>query len=77
MSEVPLYRGTSLISKGLLLGHNTRALPRALWWSWGAGCFLISEVPLYWVVLLIKRRTPLQGYFAHKKHPPPRTTSGP
>jgi len=23
------------------------ATPRALWWSWGGGRFLMSEVPLY------------------------------
>ena len=22
-------------------------MPRAVWWSWGGGLFLISEVPLY------------------------------
>ena len=50
------YRGTSLIENITPLGPYSRAMPRALWWSWGGGLFLISEVPLYglkthvWVV---------------------------
>ena len=33
MSDVSLYRVTSLIRKRLPLGPYSRALPRALWWS--------------------------------------------
>ena len=29
------------------LGPYGRTLSRALWWSWGGGLFLMSEVPLY------------------------------
>ena len=54
VSEEPLkcvqrrvYRGTSLIRKHPFLGPYSRAMPRALWWSEGGGCFLMSEVPLY------------------------------
>jgi hypothetical protein len=25
----------------------SRPMPRALWWSWGGGRFLVSEVPLH------------------------------
>ena len=38
------YRGTSLIRNNPSLG---RLMPRALWWSYGGGFFLVSEVPLY------------------------------
>ena len=30
-----------------LLGPYNRTLPRVLWWSWGEGLSLLSEVPLY------------------------------
>jgi len=40
------YRGTSLIRNSAPLGPYIRTMPRALWWSKGAGLFLISEVPL-------------------------------
>ena len=40
------YRGTLLIINTPLLGPNSRNMPRALWWSWEEGLFLISEVPL-------------------------------
>ena len=42
-----VYRGTSLIRNSAPLGHYSRSLPRALWWSKGGGVFLMSEVPLY------------------------------
>ena len=29
------------------LGPYRMTLPRVLWWSWGGGRFLMSEVPLY------------------------------
>jgi len=29
------------------LGPYSMAMPGALWWSWGGGWFLMSEVPLY------------------------------
>ena len=41
------YRGTSLIRKRAPLGHYSRTMPRALWWSQGGGRFLMSEVPMY------------------------------
>ena len=46
MSEVPLYRGTSLIRKRLLLGPYSRTMPRVLGGSKGVGRFLMGEVPL-------------------------------
>ena len=36
----PLYRGTSLIRKRPPVGPYSRAMPRALWWSWGGCVFL-------------------------------------
>ena len=47
MSEVSLYRGTSLIRQRIPSGPNRRPTPRVLWWSEGGRCFLISEGPLY------------------------------
>ena len=41
------YRGTSLISNSPPLGPYSRTMPRALWWSWGGGVFLMNEVPLH------------------------------
>ena len=41
------YRGTSIIKKRLPVGPYRCPMPRALWWSYGGGRFLISEVPLY------------------------------
>jgi len=41
------YRGTSLIEKRPPLGPYRRPMPRVLWWSYGGGLFLMSEVPLY------------------------------
>ena len=29
------------------LGPYSRTTPRALWWTWGGGRFLMGEVPLY------------------------------
>ena len=43
----PRYRGASLIKTSAPLGHYSSTMPRALRWSWGAGLFLMSEVPLY------------------------------
>ena len=40
------YRGTSLIRNSAPLGPYSRNMPRALWWSYGGGLFLMSEVPL-------------------------------
>jgi hypothetical protein len=42
MSEVQGY-----LRNRLLLGPYSRAMPRALCWSYGGGWFLMSEVPLY------------------------------
>ncbi|KAJ1473209.1 hypothetical protein T484DRAFT_3365307 [Baffinella frigidus] len=40
------YRGTSLMRNRLPVGPYSRTMPRVLWWSWGGGQFLMSEVPL-------------------------------
>ena len=40
-------RGTSLIRNNPLLTPYSRTLPRAIWWPWGGGVFLMGEVPLY------------------------------
>jgi hypothetical protein len=37
MSEVPLYRGTSLLRNCLPLGPYSNPMPRVLWWSQGGG----------------------------------------
>ena len=42
-----LYRDTSLIRQHLLLGPQSRLMPRALWGSQGVARFFVSEVPLY------------------------------
>jgi len=44
---VPQYRGTSLIRNTPLLGPHSRTIHGVLWWSYGGGRFLMSEVPLY------------------------------
>ena len=41
------YRGSSFIRNCALLGPYSRIMPRALWWPYGGGQFLVSEVPLY------------------------------
>jgi len=41
------YRGASLIRNRHLVGPYSRTMPRLLWWSYGGGRFLMSEVPLY------------------------------
>ena len=41
-----LYRGTWLIRNTPLLGTYNRTMSTVLWWSWGGGLFLMSEVPL-------------------------------
>ena len=46
MSEVPLYRGSSLTRKRNPLGPYRRLLPRVLGESQGGGRFLIGKVPL-------------------------------
>ena len=46
MSESSLYRVTSLIRNRPTLAPYSRFVARALWWSWGGGRFLMSEVPL-------------------------------
>ena len=40
------YWGTSLIRNNPSLGPYRRLMPRALWWSYRGGLFLMSEVPL-------------------------------
>ena len=40
------YRGASLIRNSAPIGPFSRAMPRALRWSWGGWAFLMSEVPL-------------------------------
>ena len=46
------YRGTLLIRNTPLLGPCSRTIPRALWWSWGGGAFLVNEVPVQDLQLL-------------------------
>ena len=46
MSEVPLYRGTSLISNSARPGPYSRTMTRAMWQSSGGGPFIMSQVPL-------------------------------
>ena len=41
-----MYRGTSLIRNHFPLGPYSRIMPRALWWPYGGGLVLMSEVPL-------------------------------
>ena len=40
-----LHRGNSLIRNTPLLEPYSRAILRVIWWSWGGGLFLMSEVP--------------------------------
>jgi len=40
------------------LGPFSRTMSRALWWSWGGGLFLMSEVPLYLNLLACNGRRP-------------------
>ena len=46
-SERAEYRDTSLMRDSAPLGPYSRNMPRALWWSYGVGLFLMSEVSLY------------------------------
>ena len=41
-----LYWGTFHIFNNAPEGPYSRTMPMALWWSWGGGLFLMSEVPL-------------------------------
>ena len=41
-----VYRGTLLIRNCAPLGPYSRIMPRALWWLYGGGLFLMSEVPM-------------------------------
>ena len=47
MSEVPQYRGTSLIRNTPLLGPYSRTIQGPMVVLGGRGVFLMSEVPLY------------------------------
>ena len=49
MSEVPLYRSTSLTRNSAPVGPYSTNMPKVLWWSKGGGLFIMSEVPLYTV----------------------------
>jgi hypothetical protein len=42
-----IHRVASLIRNRPPLGPYSTTMPRALWWSYGVGVFLMSEVPLY------------------------------
>ena len=64
----------------------------ALWWSYGGGVFLMSEVPL-WIwwegfahaqspparshIANCRGKATLKGYLAHEKHPPVGPCSSP
>ena len=45
-SMVGIYRGTSLMRNTPLLGPYSKTTPGVLWWPYGGGLFLMSEVPL-------------------------------
>jgi len=45
-SGLRVYRGTSLMRERSPLGPYSMHMPRALWWSYGGGCLLMSEVLL-------------------------------
>ena len=47
LCQPKLYRGTSLKRNRRRLGPYSRTMPRALWWSYGGGLFLMSKAPLY------------------------------
>ena len=49
-----VYRAASLIRNTPLLGSYSRTSPRAIWWSWGGGLFLLSEVPLYFGGIIVR-----------------------
>ena len=57
------YRGTSLIRKCTPLGPYCRLMPRVLGWSWGGGCFLVDEVPLYSTLAFLCMNVPLACRF--------------
>ena len=62
-------RGFSLIRNSAPLGPYSRNMRRALWWSWGEGLFLMSEVPLHHARVLSKAtESPfaVQGTFCQK-----------
>ena len=39
------FWGTSSVRNHLPVGTYSRAMPRALWWSYGEGRFLMGEIP--------------------------------
>ena len=45
-SEIRVYRSTSPIRNRHPLEPYSRTMPRAIWWPWGGGLFLMSEVPM-------------------------------
>jgi len=51
-SQQTCYGDTSLTRKRTPLGPYSRNMPRAPWWSWEAGLFLMSEVPLHAIILI-------------------------
>ena len=52
-----MHRGTSLIRSSTPLGTQRWNILRALWWSYGGGQFVMSEVPLY-TLYFARRREP-------------------
>ena len=44
--KLVVHRGSSLIINSAPLVLYSRTMPRALWWSYRGGLFLVSEVPL-------------------------------
>ena len=81
MSEVPLYRSTSLTRKRPPLGPYRGPMPSVLGGSWGRGHFLMGEVTLYMENRKSSRGfSPahealsvlhVQEFLAHKKTPTP------
>jgi len=58
--------GTSLIRNNAPLGLYSRNMPRALWWSFAGGLFLMSEVPLC-ATDSVSPRCPLWGFVVSVK----------
>jgi len=68
------YRCTSLIRNSAPLEPYSRNMPRTLWWSWGGGLFLMSEVPLYNLASVgaLRAQIPTVSVLAQRRGGPPR-----
>ena len=69
MSKVPLClifiedRGTSRIRNRHPVGPYSRTAPKALWWSWGDGLFLMSKENPFVVSRDIRERLLREAFF--------------